>query len=281
MADPAPVRSPAEPAPASSLPEPAPGFPSLVAIHLRLLVREARAGSVILALLCLLLPLAALVAGGDPVTVESDGPGIFVVPGRILVLVAVMMGLTFFMAYLWPEAVWRNLGLGQRMVLDALPVTRRRQRMARVVAGAARPLALLACLVVTVAILEARGWPPPDMDFSQAAPGLRGVGILVTLAGVLTAYSLSSILALRFGKAFVGLLVLFGSLYLVPVLLIVLGFEDQVVTLARWATQSPFSPLPTLTMWYQGTGADLLPAMGWLLVFGGLAAWVAGRHDQG
>lgn len=262
---------------ATAMPEPAPGFPSLVLIHLRLLVREARAGSAILALICILLPLAALAeaAGGDPASVVPGGPG------RVQLLMAMMMGLIFFLAYLWPESVWRNLGPGERLVLDAFPVSRRSHRMARVVAGTVLPLALLASLLIAVAILEAGGSPGGRMTFSpDVAPGLHGVGILVTLTSLLSAYALSSTLALRFGKVFVSLLIIFGLAYLVPMLLMLLGFEGLVERLLEWAVHSSASPFPVLTMWYQGTAENLPSGLAWLAIFSGTAVYFAGRHDR-
>ena len=262
---------------ATAMPDPAPGFISLVLIHLRLLIREARAGSAILALICVLLPLAALahVGGAEPAQVVQGGPG------RVPLLIVAMMGLTFFLAYLWPESVWRNLGPGERLVLDAFPVSRRSQRMARVVAGSVLPLMLLASVVVAVAIMEAHGWGGGGMRLSpDEAPGLHGVGILVTLTSLLSAYAFSSILALRFGKVFVSLLIIFGVAYLVPVLLMLMGFEGLVAGLLEWAGTSPASPFPVLTLWYQGTAENLPAGLAWLLIFSGAAVYMAGRYDR-
>jgi len=257
------------------LPEPAPGFVGLVGIHLRLLVREARLGAAIVALLCVLLPVAAVVSavGWDATGIQEDAPG------RVELYTIMMMVLTVFMAFLWPEAVWRKLGPGDRMVLDAFPVPRRSHRMARVVAGASLPLALLGSVLLTVAILDARGWTQGVLSLGlDQLPGVHGVGILATLASVLAAYALSSVLALRFGKVFVGLLIVTSVIYLIPLILVIFGFSDLVTRLGDWATASPFSPIPVLTGWFQGGGEDLLPGLAWLAVFGGLAGYFAGRH---
>lgn len=256
----------------ATLPPPAPGFPALVRIHLYLLLRESRVGTLLLAALCLLLPVAALVSAGPEAT-EA-------VPHRILLLTATMMGLTIFLTFLWPESVWRKLGIGERLVLDAFPVSRRSHRMARVVAGAALPLGLLASLIVTVAILDARGWASQTFELSAVhLPGLHGAGILTTVAGLLAAYLLSSILALRFGKVFLGLLVLVGIVYLIPLLLVVLGFDQAVIRIGQWAMSSGWSPLPVLTQWYQRGSADLASNALWMAVFFGIALHFAGRHD--
>lgn len=255
-----------------SLPDPAPGFAGLVGLHLRLLVREARLGTAILVFVCVALPLTAGLA-----SVPDPGADL---PLRIHILTFAAMGLTAFLAFLWPESVWRGLRPGRRMVLDALPAGRRGHRMARVVAGAALPLALLGSLVLTWWIIDFRGLNDPLPISLDDFPGLRGAGIIATVLWVLSAYAVSSIFALRFGKVVMGLLITLGVIYAIPLILIIAGMDDLVGRLGQWASGSTFSPLRFMLTWYQLDGSDIVPGLGWLALFGGTATWLAGRHDR-
>jgi hypothetical protein len=256
----------------SQLPDPAPGFPGLVGIHLRLLVREARLGSAILALVCVALPLAAALNSVPDAGAE--------LPHRIHLLAFAAMGLTAFLAVLWPESVWRGLRPGRRLVLDALPAGRRAHRMARVVAGAALPLALLGSLALTWWIIEVRGFNDALPISADDVPGLQGAAIIATLLWVLTLYSISSIFAIRFGKVFLGLLITATVIHAIPLLLMIAGFDELVMRIGQWTTTSALSPLRFLLTWYQLDGSDILPGLGWLALFGGTATWLAGRHDR-
>jgi hypothetical protein len=262
-----------EPTPRPALPEPAPGFPGLVAIHLRLLVRESRLGMAILAVIVVALPLAALVT-------EDPGPDPSL-PLRINLFLFAAMGLTGFLVFLWPEAVWRGLGPGRRMALDAFPVSRRSHRMARAVAGAALPLILLGSLVLTHAILSQRGLLDIlGMAIGDEFPGLHGSGIVATALWALSVYAFSTIFALRFGKVFVGLLVTVGIAYAIPLLMVLAGLDEPVMALGRWATESRASPLRFLLSWFRLGPSDVVPGVAWLAVFGGASVWLAGRHDK-
>jgi hypothetical protein len=262
-----------EPTPRPALPEPAPGFPGLVAVHLRLLVRESRLGMALLAVIVVALPLTALVSQ-DP----GSDPGF---PLRIHLLLFAAMGLTGFLVFLWPEAVWRGLGPGRRMAMDAFPVSRRSHRMARVAAGAVLPLVLAGSLILSYAILANRGLSSiPGAEISEEFAGLRGMGIVATALWALSAYAFSTLFALRFGKVFVGLLVTGTVVYAIPLLMVLVGLDEPVMALGRWAAESRTSPFRFLLSWFRLGPSDVVPGLAWLAVFGGASVWLAGRHDK-
>ncbi len=260
------------------LPPPAPGFRGLVGIHARLLVKDAQAGTAVLAVACVALPLAALLTPfpSEPADVASAISG----PMRLQMLMSMMVMLTVGLAFLWPEAVWKGLGPGERAVLDSFPVTRRNHRMARVVAGGFLPLALTTAYLGSATILRVRGWGDVMPGMTSAYPDLAGWSAPTAVLVLLTAYLLSSSLALRFGKVFVPLLVIGTGVYLVPASLLLAGKEEWIEAIARSAVEWTWSPFRLFSIMFSGGPSDVLPALFWMTALAALTIHLAGRHGK-
>ena len=257
--------------PARVLPDPAPGLISLVGLHLRLTLREARIGSVLVGALTVGLPIAGSIvavrqsAGADLEELVAFGAAI-----------SALSGLAILVALLWPESVWRQLPRGKRWVLDTLPVGRRSHRMARVMAGSVVPLALVLSLILTAMLL------PADAALHPLVHDVGPLGASAVVIAILGAYLFSSILALSLGQVLRPLFYGAILLMLLPLPFQLAGAADTAQALWSTVTGHTLSPirLTGIGMGLQGTPADLAPALLWLVIFGGVAVHLAGRHDR-
>ncbi len=256
--------------PSRTLPAPAPGLLSLVWIHLRLIHGEARSGTAVLGVVTLGFPLLMLLI---PLEQAATADGTLRAVLSLSLVAAVVLTLT----YLWPEAVWGKLRPGSRMALDSLPVSRLRNRMARVMAGAILPLVLGLSLMVGVEIGAARGLLEMVGEQWRWNP--------LTLLTLLASYAMASALALRFGKVFVPLLAGVLSFWVFFMILVLLEWEAVGSPLVAWLSYSPLSPrhgLVGLSGRVHGVtqGPSTLGVLFWLLAFGSVVAVLSRRHDR-
>lgn len=247
------------------------------------MLREARLGSAVLAVVAVALPVAVLLAPpvpSEPSQLQST-PWIALSGALMFLMVFAVLD-----AFLEPESVWRKLQPGEREPLDSLPVGRRQNRLARVVAGAALPLVLAGSALVTVALMEGRGWAisggafgrPGTLPVLTEDPGAAGVA--AAILALLSAYAIGSLFALWLGRVFYPLLLTVLAFVGGPFILLAFGL-DWLSPVAEIATTHAYSPLRVLSLWFGATAADLLPAAFWFLALGVLLAYVAGRHDRG
>ncbi|TVP55675.1 MAG: hypothetical protein EA351_10060, partial [Gemmatimonadales bacterium] len=180
-----------------------PDFLTLAGIHLRGLWREFPVAWIAFGGFALLLPAVTLLYRGESIDPMNPSASIM----SIVMLVSLLGFLTIAIAFLWPEAVWRNLPPGSRSVMDSLPATRRAHRMARVMAGLTLPLVMALSIALTVGILTTNpgfeALPVGGMGLGGEGSGL--LGLLIALGFVTGAYLLSSALAIRFGRPVLAL----------------------------------------------------------------------------
>ena len=260
-------------------PEPAslprgPGFAALVGIHLRSLWREFPVAWLAFGGLAVVLPVVSAFYRGS---LDPADPMSGVV--TFTALLTLLFFLTIALAFLWPEAVWRNLPPGGRLVMDALPVDRRTHRIARITAGLVLPLGMAGSVGITAAILRSN----PDLSFLSTGLGADGsgaTGVVVALLSLTAAYLLSSALALRFGRVFMGLFVLAGGGTLVIFVLVILGLEEAAVATQQGLFLGDWAPGRVLTLANSAQGEDLPAALLWFSLLLGLCTFWAGRYDR-
>lgn len=253
-------------------------IPSLTLVHLRLIARQSGLGAAVLAAAALLIPLWLLVADLRAVPAGNELSGL---PGDwwpALLLTGGFVWLSYLLAFLWPETVWRNLGPGERSELDSLPVTRTRNRCARLLAGSSLP-ALLGLSVSLSAIvllsrgageiLEVLGAPDAGVDVGPNHTVISGP------LAMLVAYSFSSILALRLGRVLLPLIVIALAVLALPALL-VWGGAEWLRGFTEAVAFHPYSPIPALMY----GGESVVPRLLWLVTFGAVAVHLAGKHDH-
>jgi hypothetical protein len=267
---------------------PAPGFGSLVWIHLRLLVGEFPVAWFLFGGLLLLIPVAALLAplpqGAVAFTraFTRDDPA-FPLTLFLVTLTNTLPPLVILVSLAWPDAVWRNLRLGAREPVDALPVSRRVHRMARVAAGAVLPAMMVAWLAASDAIFQMRGMYTAVADASRLSPGALGIGgealpgILLT---ALLAYAMGSAVGIRFGKVIVVFVVAMVGLWAVLFAASLLELDGFVQFVDAMLVRGDWAPVGTLARGITSAPAELAPVVLWLVAFTGLATWWAGRHDR-
>lgn len=259
-----------------SLPD-APGFPTLVRIHLRGLWKEFPVAWIGFGVLATLLPAAALLYRGDPVGPEGPSAALAIV----MTLVSLLVGLTVIVAFLWPDAVWRNLPPGGRTVMDALPVSRRVHRLARVTAGLVLPLGIAISVGATATILESGPGSPTAFGFGGlGAEGSGLAGALIAMGSLTAAYLLSTALAIRFGRVLLGLFTLAAGGTLLVFLLVMMGWDAAAIRIQQWLFLGHWAPGRTLVLSRWAELADLGPVLLWLVILSGITAAWAGRHDR-
>ncbi len=267
----------------------APGFLTLTGMHLRLLFREFPALHLLALGMVVLLPLAALLSplGVEALAAEPSSARTMGSAGTISFLVTALL-VVVPAGLIWPEVPWRHFPPGKRGGLDAFPVSRRLHRLARCAAGFLPLLALYLATVLALVLFRFRLERIPAADAqSPAGLGLRmleqvplGAGsLLVGLVALLLAYGIGSILALRWGRPL--LLVLLGVI-LLPTLFLVLALMVEAGTLVEAfiaLLHHPVSPFPIVVKGAVQEGTALLPALLWTGVAGVLLYREAGRHD--
>lgn len=270
-----------DPIRSTELPPPAPGFLGLVGVHLSLIHREALVGTGILLLLVLGFPLMAFLT---PIPTGTES-GVLPPVERLALGMMLLAGLTFVLTYFWPEVVWTRLRPGDRTPMDAWPVSRRANRLARVVAGAALPLFLLASFVAGARIIQWRGLAEHMPISTTLGSGHSGWGLLLTILVLLTSYSLASALALRFGKVILSLFTILVGVWVLVMLLVLFRAQALLESMARWMATSQFSPTRALLgLSSSSNGMEMGPtAPGVLVWFAGLSLvlfYLAHRHDR-
>jgi hypothetical protein len=264
---------------------PHPGFPALVALHLRSLVREFPVAWIVFGIVIVGLPVLALVV--DMGVTPRGTPSFGIV--RVVSAIWGAQALTLLVALLWPDAVWRNLPPGGRQAMDALPVDRRWHRLARVLAGFTLPLLLALTILITKAIVASR--LSGIVDPGVLPPGSEGRTMTLSLAAGLGAWWITPpalAIAYLFGSALGlwGLRVMLTSLLAVllyafaPVaLLLGFGLDGMANGYIETVVQGTWSPLRVTLASFRAEAADLLPVLGWLAVMGGACHILAGRHS--
>jgi hypothetical protein len=261
-----------------TLPAPAPGPAQLVFLHLRLLVREFPLAWALFGVVALVLPMTALLApvGAGPEATEPSDLG-FSLFLTVRILSYSAASLAVIVALLWPDAVWRRLPPGERDFVDAMPVDRRLHRSARMVAGAALPLAFFAILWSTHFFLDLRGSGVFSGDLAALTPSLS---LAHGIPGILAAYALGSALALRLGKVFIPILVGAALFWALSFALVMAGQGQATQTLAEWIFTGEWAPVRSFASGLGTTHAPMAATLLWLAVFGGLAVALAGQHDR-
>jgi hypothetical protein len=258
---------------------PGPGFPTLVRLHLRALWTEFPVAWVVLGALAVLPPLVAGLRGGAPGATPDQVPEFVPLIGLLFLIHFLATGLAVIVAFLWPDAVWRNLPPGGRSLLDALPVSRRAHRMARIVAGLVLPLALALSVVATAVLLGRHS----VMSLWVVAPRTDADAIRELAAATLSltaAYFLGSALAIRFGRVVLSLFLLGGGAVLLAILAEMWGWDAAAWALQQWLFVGHWAPGRSLFLAISAEGSDLAPALLWCLAFLALCTVWAGRHDR-
>jgi hypothetical protein len=254
---------------------PAPGFPTLVRIHLESLCREFPVAWIVFGGFAAALPLASLIFRD---TLLAD-PGTTGTVATFSGLLSLLLTLTIAIAFLWPDGVWRNLPPGGRQALDALPVSRRAHRMARVTAGLALPLVMAFSVAATLAVLQgspafASGlWPSGTMEGGLVAGAAGGFSLTA-------AYLLSSAIAIRFGRVLLSLVILVAGSAAVVYLALLAGWNAGAGALQTALFLGHWAPGRALTLAAMAESSDLAPAFLWSGVLLGICVHWAARHDR-
>lgn len=278
------------PSPSNGIPLARPhSFLALTTMHLRLLFRAfpalhllALAAVVLLPVAALLTPLGVEALAEAPSSVRTMGSA-----GTISLLVTVLV-LVIPAGLIWPEVPWRHFPPGKRGGLDAFPVSRRLHRLARCAAGFLPLLGLYLATVLALALFRLRlDRVPVAEPQSPAALGLRileeapanALSVGVGLVALLLAYAIGSLVALRWGRPL--LLILIVAIFL-PTLIAFLALALEAGPLIEALVvvlNHPFSPFPIVVKGAAQEGAAFLPALFWTGVAGALLYREAGRHD--
>ncbi len=268
---------------AGALPHPAPGFAGLVYLHLASLVREYPVAWILFGVVILWLPVASiLVPSPDPTRlVEGHPAGVelaFLLSLGVLNATASMFAV--LVALFWPDAVWRKLPPGGREAIDALPPGRRLHRTARCVAGAGLPMAMFASIAATGLVLRYRATRAiPEMP--EVAAQLPSLELVSGPVGLLAAYALGSILALRFGRILFPLLVGVAATWAVVFTSHLLGWATIRDLVQEWVVFGAWSPTQAFFALTPASGAHPLGVVLWFVGLAALMVYTAGRYDRG
>ncbi len=261
----------------ASLPN-GPDFLTLAGIHLRGLWREFPIAWIAFGGFALLLPAITLLYRGESMDPMDLSASIM----SIVILVSILGFLTIAIAFLWPEAVWRNLPPGSRSVMDSLPATRRAHRMARVAAGLTLPIVMALSIALTVGLLRTNpgfeALPAGGMGLGGEGSGV--VGLLIALGSLTGAYLLSSALAIRFGRPVLALFMIVAGGTLLIFVFVIAGWEDGARALQQGLFLGEWAPGRTLLLAPSAQPDDLGPMLLWLGAFLALCAYWAGRYDR-
>jgi len=261
---------------------PHPGLPALSDIQLRGLVREFPVAWILFGSMVVGAPLLALFTD---LAIFADPAGNMQQTARLATTMASLQGITVLVALFWPDAVWRNLPPGGRRVVDALPVSRRSYRLARVAAGFTLPLLMFLSLMASHAILRFRleAFGEPELLRASNAELLIGSGAgasVLLLLSLVVAYLFGSAIALWGGRVIVTTLLLGAAYAFVPIpVLLALGQDPAANWYAETMVQGSWSPVRVLLAGLPRGSVQLAPVLGWMVALAGLCHYLAGRHD--